>query len=146
MGGMSVARRTRLYHKLQLAAHCVQKSADQSVKTASGLTTAQAAVLSIIATLPNVSQRDVARQLGLNESAVTAMVTRLIGDHLVSRERDTSDKRIWTLSLTSQGEERLAAVSAPFAELNEKMETTLSDQEIRMLAKLLQRLSDSFEG
>ena len=143
---MSIARRTRLYHKLQLAAHRVQKSGDLTVRAASGLTTAQASVLSIIATLPKASQKDVANQLGLNESAVTAMVSRLISDNLVSRERDTADKRSWLLSLTSHGEEKLSAVAAPFSDINGKMETCLSEQEVRTLAELLQRLSDSFEG
>ncbi len=142
---MTIARRTRLYHKLQLASHRVQKSADLTVREASGLTTAQAAVLSIIATIPNASQRDVAGQLGLNESAVTAMVVRLIRDGFVSRERDKADRRAWVLSLTPQGMERLDAVSTPFAEINHKLEGVLTEEEIRQLTGMLQRISDAFD-
>ena len=66
------ASKSRLYHRLQLAAHRLQKSADRAVLAAAEITTAQAAVLMLVAGGAN-SQREVATQLGLNESAVTAM-------------------------------------------------------------------------
>ena len=141
---MSVARTTRLYHKLQIAAHRVQKTTDQVVAEASGLTSAQSAVLSIVSTVPGISQRDLAGQLSLNESAVTAMVTRLIGDGLLAREKSPSDKRVWVLGLTQSGVEKLHQITAPFSQVNERMETALSDDEIRQLASLLVKLSDAF--
>ena len=71
------ASKHRIYHRLQLAAHRLQKAADRAVMAAAGITTAQAAVLSIVAADGPVSQRNVARKLGLNESAMTAMIARL---------------------------------------------------------------------
>ena len=72
------ASKSRLYHRLQLAAHRLQKSADRAVLAAAEITTAQAAVLTLVAG-GAVSQREVATQLGLDESAVTAMARRCSG-------------------------------------------------------------------
>ena len=71
------ASKHRVYHRLQLAAHRLQKAADRAVMAAAGITTAQAAVLSIVAADGPVTQLSVARKLGLNESAMTAMIARL---------------------------------------------------------------------
>ena len=57
------ASKSRLYHRLQLAAHRVQKSADRALLAAAEITTAQAAVLTLVAR-GAITQREVATQLG----------------------------------------------------------------------------------
>jgi DNA-binding MarR family transcriptional regulator len=47
--------------------------------------TAQAAVLSIVAAHGPITQRAVARQLGLNESGMSAMTNRLLSMGLLER-------------------------------------------------------------
>src|SRR5262245_60434204 len=85
------ASKLRLYHRLQIAAHSIRKAADRTVLDAAGITVAQAAVLTIAASGPNVAQRDVAKALRLNESAVTAMVSRLLKLGLLERTLNESD-------------------------------------------------------
>lgn len=143
---MSSARKNRLYHKLQSAAHRVHKVADHEVKAASRLTSAQGSVLSIVGTMPGLSQRELSRQLGLNESAVTAMVSRMMRAGLLERARDESDKRAWTLHLTPSGEEAVSHIQAPFEEINSRIEAALSDTEIVQLSSLLRKLAKRFEG
>ena len=72
------ARKLRLYHTLQLVAHALQKVADREIGNCVDLTTAQAAVLSVLASGEGDTQRHVARALAVNESAVVAMVNRLL--------------------------------------------------------------------
>lgn len=143
---MSSARKTRLYHKLQTAAHLLQKAADAEVKSASGLTSSQAAIISIVASMPGLSQRALSSQLGLNESAITAMVTRMIKSGLLARVRDQSDKRAWKLKLTAEGREAAARIQAPFETINARIETGLSESEIVQLSSLLRKLAKRFEG
>ena len=142
---MSAARKTRLYHKLQLAAHQVQKAVDRKVVEASELTTAQASVLNVVAGFSSCKQKMVAQQLGLNESAITAMVTRLIRDGYLSRNRAQTDARTWLLSLTPKGRDALGHVAAPFGAANTRLETALTDAEIVQLADMLKRVTDAFE-
>lgn len=141
---MSSARRARLYQKLQAASHCMQKTADRLVQEAGPLTTSQAAALSVVAGFASCNQRMIATQLGLNESAVTAMVTRLIRDGFLTRERSKTDARTWLLTLTSEGRTALQSVNGPFADINDRLESILSDDEINKLSDMLKRVADSF--
>jgi DNA-binding MarR family transcriptional regulator len=139
------ANKLRLYHRLQVAAHAVRKAADRVVLEAAGVTTAQAAVLTIVAAGENVTQRDVAGALRLNESAVTAMVTRLAKLRLLERARSGTDSRAWRLCLTNAGQAALRASRGSFASINARIEGELSRQEIKQLASCLDRLSAAFQ-
>ena len=90
----------RLYARLQSAAHLVKKAADRALIDAAGVTTAQAAVLAVVAAAEKSdatgpTQKTVAAALALNESAMTAMVSRLIVLHYLKRERNRDDRRAW---------------------------------------------------
>ncbi len=139
------AQKTRLYHRLQVAAHRIQKAADRAVIAAAEVTTAQAAVLAVIARSEPTSQRLVANQLGLNESAVTAMCARLIEKGLLDRTPDPSDTRAWSLSLSAKGRAALKRLERPFRGINDTIEATLSEREILHLADYLTRLGQAFE-
>ncbi|WP_370172299.1 MULTISPECIES: MarR family winged helix-turn-helix transcriptional regulator [Hyphomonas] len=135
------AHSSRFYHALQMAAHRLQKQADLAVSGAAGISTAQSAVLAVIARTPGMRQNEVARTLGLNESAVTAMITKLIGLNLVQRSRSAEDSRAWELSLTDGGSAALSAIDAPFAEINALIDDTLGER-VDEFATLLHALSD----
>jgi DNA-binding MarR family transcriptional regulator len=100
---MDPAGRERLYHLLQTAAHRLKTRADRDSQGAAGVTAAQAAVMFVIAREGGTTQRRVAEQLKLNESAVTAMVGRLMEAGYVHRAPSPTDGRAWTVSLTEAG-------------------------------------------
>lgn len=139
------ASRNRLYHRLQSAAHRLKKAADREVAGAAAITTAQASVLSIVAETRGATQKDVALQLGLNESAVTAMANRLVDAGYLERSRSTRDARAWELMLTSAGEAALEDVRAPFRRINAAIESVMSEAEIDAMADALDRLIDRFD-
>lgn len=139
------ASKLRIYHRLQIAAHSLRKAADRTVLDAAGITVAQAAVLTVAASGPDVTQREVATALRLNESAVTAMVSRLLKLGLLERTPNASDNRAWRLSLTTSGEAALQASRKSFAAINARIESKLSDPEIEQLAGLLDRIAGAFE-
>ena len=138
------ASKSRLYHRLQLAAHRLQKSADRAVLAAAEITTAQAAVLMLVAG-GAASQREVATQLGLNESAVTAMARRLLDMGLLERARDEADARAWQLRLSEDGRTALKRIELPFRRINQTIETALSPEEIAHFADYLRRIAVAFE-
>lgn len=139
------ARSSRFYHALQIAAHRLQKRADQALMKAAGISTAQAAVLAIVAGAPGMRQNQIASTLGLNESAVTAMVTRLVKQGLLFRTRSETDSRAFELSLAPAGEVALNATEAPFAAVNALLDETLGG-EIDTLAGQLRALSGRLAG
>jgi len=139
------ASKLRLYYRLQVAAHTVQKAADRVVSAAAQLTTAQAAVLTIVASGDRITQRDVAIKLHLNESAVTAMVLRLVKLRLLERTRSQDDPRAWHLSLSKRGRTALAASRAAFATVNGRIESQFSPREIERFVEYLNRLAATFQ-
>lgn len=138
------AQKARLYHRLQIAAHRVQKAADRAVLEAAEVTTAQAAVLAIVAGQAPITQREIAGQLGVNESAVTAMANRLVSAGLLKRLRDAADARAWRLELTGDGRAALKRLDKPFKRVNQAMEEVLSAEEIARLADYLTRIAKAF--
>lgn len=140
---MSASKR-RIFHKLLLAAHRVGKEADAEVGSVSGLTVAQSAVLSVLENFDDVTQKKVARELGQNESAVTAMVNRLIRLGFVTRKRSPHDARAWQLHMTRKGKTALDRIKPPFSRINRRIDSVLSPDEVENLADYLQRLNDAF--
>lgn len=140
---MSVSK-LRVYHRLLFAAHQIQKSADRALVLAAGVTTPQAAVLSVVAAAGYVTQREVAQQLGLNESAVTAMTNRLLRLGLLERARSEDDARAWQLCLTEEARTVLKQVKAPFARVNQTLESILNPDEILKLTDYLDRIGSAF--
>ncbi|PWE17460.1 MarR family transcriptional regulator [Marinicauda salina] len=136
----------RLFHKIQLAAHRLKKTADRALVEAAGITVAQAAVLTLVADRQPVSQKAVAAALGFNESAVTAMVRRLLADGLLERERAAEDARAWRLRLSAAGSEALAAARGPFNDINAAIDSALRETDDAAFAAALDRLAARFRG
>ena len=137
--------RLRVYSRLQFAAHRLKKAADRAVFHAAEVTTAQAAVLVLVSADQEVRQREIAAELGLNESAVTAMVERLMKLGYLDRTRSVSDGRAWNLFLTHDGRRALERIEGPFREINAKIEAALGEERVKTLASSLNRLVAEFE-
>lgn len=140
---MSAAQH-RLYHRLQLAAQRAKKAADRALVEGEGLTAAQGAVLAVIAAEGGPSQRGVADLLGLNESAMTAMIGRLLTLKVVERRASQEDARAWSLVLTPSGEAALLRIETAFAAINEELGSTLNAQDADRLADYLTRIEAAF--
>lgn len=138
------ASSVKLYWRQQLAAHQMQKFADRELASVAQITTAQIGVLTVISNSEGINHKDVARALGLNESAVTAMVRRLVAQDLVRSNPCKTDRRAKVLSLTSTGRTVQNSAKITFDVINKKIEATLSAGEIELLAELLDRLKESF--
>lgn len=101
-------------------------------------------MLVLVASGQAVTQKDVADALGLNESAVTATVKRLLAADYLVRERDPRDGRSWKLTLSEAGQSALEAAAAPFAQINADLDSQLSEAEQEALAAALDRISSVF--
>ena len=138
---MTVAGEVRLYMALQKAAHAFKKRADLALIETAGLTTAQAAVMAAIRNKSGATQRSVANALGLNESAVTAMIRKLMARKLIERRRSDRDARAWSLELSEEGEKLLAATGKPFGALNQALDESLGPDAIRQLSAKLDAIT-----
>lgn len=138
------AHEERLYFLLQVAAHRLKTEADNALMDVAGLTTAQVAVLNLIASSEKVKQRDLARRLKQNESAITAMVARLMKADLVTRRRSETDARTWMLELTANGKKTLKRAEKPFKAINARLDEALGKKGAKELAKRLEAIAENF--
>jgi DNA-binding MarR family transcriptional regulator len=125
---MDPAGRERLYHLLQTAAHRLKTRADRDSQGVAGVTAAQAAVMFVIARERATTQRRVAEQLKLNESAVTGMVGRLMEAGFVARAPSPTDGRAWTVTLTPAGEAALERFRVNLDALNADITAALGGE------------------
>jgi len=95
----------RLIGRIQQVAHLLRRHSDQLLLEQAGVTTAQAAILSVVGNAPGCPQREIARRLRLGEPAVVTGVNRLLEAGLITRTRSARDARAAALSLTSKGVE-----------------------------------------
>lgn len=128
------ASKHKMYFLLQRAAHGLKKKADTALMDAGGMSTAQAAVMSIIAGQEGVSQRYLADKLMQRESAITTMANRLLKAGYITRVRSDTDGRAWVLKPTNEGLAALASVSAPFAGINAILDDVFAPEDVERIA------------
>lgn len=124
------ARKLRFYSRLQIAAHALKKASDRRLLEVAGVTTAQMSALAIVGSEETTTQTRLAKELGLNDSAITAMVRRLIDLKLVERVRDDSDGRAWSLKLTKFGSEAVKKTNAITDQTSAKVDELLGEKTI----------------
>lgn len=144
MNGRSPAHDMRLYHRLQNTARSLQRFADRAV-AGTGLTTAQLAVAVIVQARGEMTQRDLADELGLGENAITAMLQRLETLDMVERRRDPRDARVRQIRLTEQGATVLAEAAGTFDIVNRAIDQALGGDGVRSLATELDRLRSAVD-
>lgn len=140
------ASKTRIYFQLQRAAHRLKVEADSVLAEAGGLTTAQAAIMSIIAKDGPVAQKYIAEKLSQRESAITAMAARLLKAGYITKIRSQADARAWELEVTDAGCQALDGIQKQFAKLNAKLDDKIDHSEMQRLASSLDKIIQAMDS
>ncbi len=139
------ASKTRIYFRLQRAAHRLKTEADAALMRDCGLTTAQAAVLNIISEGGPVTQKHVAETLSQRESAITAMAGRLVKSGLITKSRSEADSRAFELRITAAGANALQTTRTTFGAINGALDDKINAKDMDALADSLDKVLDLFE-
>ncbi|MEU6144453.1 MarR family transcriptional regulator [Streptomyces sp. NPDC047081] len=131
----------RLYFLLQRAAHRLRTTQDRRCLVAAGVTTAQLGALFAVKDRPGTTQQELARTLGLRESAVTALVARLTAARLLTKEPHPLQHRAVVLELTDAGAAALRAAQPEIDRFNAELRTLLGDEGFVRTAGALHRLA-----
>jgi DNA-binding MarR family transcriptional regulator len=132
----------RLYFMLQRSAHQLRVAADRRCTAAAGVTTAQLGALFVVQDQPGVSQQELAAMLGQRESAITAMVGRLVDAGLVAKHAHPREYRASALELTPAGVKALKLVRPAIDEFNAEMRAVIGADEFDITASALRKLAD----
>jgi MarR family transcriptional regulator, organic hydroperoxide resistance regulator len=131
----------RLFFLLQRAAHTLRRTADRRCLAAAGITTAQLGALFAVRDRPGTTQQQLARTLGLGQSAVTALVARLAAAGLLTRGPHPSEHRAVVLELSEGGAAALRAAQPEIDRFNAELRGLLGDGRFEATAGALHRLA-----
>jgi len=105
-----------------------------------GITSTQASVLFMLATGRCTAAVDLARDYGIDASAVTRLIDRLEKRGLLLRSRSAEDRRVVKLGLTDEGYALAARMPAIFQQAIDTMTTGFTPAETDVLRNLLRRM------
>ncbi|NUP18134.1 MAG: winged helix-turn-helix transcriptional regulator [Streptomyces sp.] len=131
----------RLFFLLQRAAHQLRTGFDRRLLAAAGITTAQLGALYAVRDEPGITQQQLARVLGLRESAVTGLVGRLTVAGLVVKRAHPREHRAVVLELTAPGSAALDAAQPEVDRFNTEARTLLGDDGFTRTAEAMRALA-----
>lgn len=130
----------RLFLLIEIAARRLNRDADARLKTAAGVTSAQAAVLFLLARRGERRMGDIGETLSLHPPAVTGLINRMAALGLVTRTASPSDRRSAHVSLTEKGRAVGDAADHALRELNLELESRIGEEDADMMHRVLTRL------
>lgn len=134
----------RLFHLLSLAQHRLLKNADATLDEALGISMTQLGVLFILESEPGALPKQVSEILGINRSAITALVDRMQEAGLVRREASDHDGRVVHLFATPSGLDKALAARPILAGLNQRLTHHFTTREIAIVARFLDSILERF--
>lgn len=94
----------------------------------------------------SMSQQEASRALGVDRTSMVALVDRLEAAALVTRERHPTDRRAYTLVLSTAGEKRRKQAARAVAQQGNEMLADLDDKDLRRLNRSLRVLAGLGSG
>jgi MarR family transcriptional regulator for hemolysin len=79
--------------------------------------------------------------VGIREATLTHHLNAMDGDGLVTRARDTANRRIQVVTLTDKGDQAFRSMAAAAIAFDAKLRTGLGEADLATLDTLLTRLS-----
>ena len=135
----------RLFFLINKARHRMFKYAETQSEARLGTSVTQTAALMFIEKNAGCLQKELAKALGLNHSAVTGLVGRMIKNNLISRQSCDDDARASRLYLTELGKTKAPQIKPLMKEFNEKLTQGFSEDEIKIVLKFLNNIVDDFK-
>lgn len=109
-----------------------------------GLTTSQYNVLRILRGEGNpLPSLEIASRMVQVVPAITGLIDRLEKQELITRQRCTKDRRVVYIDITDKAIGILNQVDEPLVELHRKLSGHLSQNELKELSRLLEKLRES---
>jgi DNA-binding MarR family transcriptional regulator len=114
----------------------------RTLARATGLTTPQFIVLSIVSEAGETTPKAIAARAGVGQATATALLDKLEARGLITRARGKTDRRIVWVSATDAGREMLTSAPDPLHQVFEQQFAMLRDWEQAMIVASLERIGD----
>ncbi|AOK26827.1 MarR family transcriptional regulator [Burkholderia ubonensis] len=116
----------------------------QRTQEALGITGTQASMLFMIAVDKCSTAAELAREYGIEASAVTRMLDRLEKRGLLSRVRSIEDRRVVRLELTDEGRALAEGLPAIFRSVLDQLLDGFTPEEVGFLKSMLRRILTNY--
>lgn len=120
----------------------IRKAYDRAL-TDLGLTLPEASLLAYIAESEPSTQTELADRLGGGKAALGSRVDRLQVMGAIERRPHETDRRVWLVHLTDQGQECVNAINDIDRRLRERLRRGIGREERQQLAQTLTRLQSN---
>jgi DNA-binding MarR family transcriptional regulator len=137
--------RPRLFLLVARAHNLMFKRADAVFKDALDISMTQLGVLFVLEKQPGAMLKQIGEVLGINASAITALVGRMEEAALVRRQPSAADGRAVHLFATAAGLAKAVAAKPLLARLNAQLTQGFSEHEIATVAHFLATAVERFE-
>jgi DNA-binding MarR family transcriptional regulator len=124
----------------QLGTHAAERFA--LILSEHDLTPPLAGVLRLLRTNPGLSQQQLADRLGVAASRIVGYVDELETRGWISRTRDSEDRRVNVLTLTTQGQQAFTRLATVARSHEATITTGLTPAERATLLELLTKIAD----
>jgi len=126
--------------RLAQAARAVERAFDQALGEAGGTLPVWLILLNLKIGKP-ANQRELAEAVGVREATLTHHLNALDARGLVTRTRDTANRRIQVVTLTEAGEEAFARLRDTAVAFDARLRAGLDEADLAQLAALLGQLA-----
>jgi MarR family transcriptional regulator, transcriptional regulator for hemolysin len=126
--------------RLNQAARTVGRAFDEALAGAGGTLPVWLILLNLKIRKPG-TQRELAEAVGIREATLTHHLNAMDADGLVTRTRDSANRRIQVVTLTEKGDQAFQSLATAAIAFDAKLRTGLADADLATLETLLTRLS-----
>jgi MarR family transcriptional regulator for hemolysin len=131
--------------QLSQAARIVSQAFDHALDEAGGSLPVWLILLNLKVRRPE-NQRELAEAVGLSEATLTYHLNALDTRGLISRRRDTRNRRIHVVQLTDAGEEAFVRLQQAAVAFDVRLREGFTDADVETLGGLLGRLAGNVGG
>ncbi len=131
-----------LFHIINLK---MRKKLDKNVREFGLASSHQFGVLLLLSKSDLLTQKQIADATFGDEPTTTRMISRLIKNDFIKKEKNPEDKREQLVSLTKNGEVLLSKLVPLAIEGNKEIESLITKKEYKNLLYILNKLNDDME-
>lgn len=133
----------RVFHLIQQAHAALFRASDHAMRTSEGITTAQNAVLLLLTKKDGQKISDLAKQLGMGKSSLTALIQRMEHAALVRRERAPNDERISNIFIEPSGRTIVGKTKSVIKGINAGLLAPFTEKEQETIERFLIHLREN---
>ena len=124
---------------LASAARIVRRAFDEALAEAGGSLPVWLVLLNLKIRRP-ANQRELAEAVGVREATLTHHLNSMDAEGLITRRRDTTNRRIHVVQLTDVGEETFLRLRTAAVAFDKRLRAGITDKELASLVGVLDRL------